>query len=183
MKPSTEVKIFANGSCLGNPGPGGYSSVIREGTHEEMKILTGGFCNTTNNRMALMGPIKGVEYVKTPSKIMVCSNSKYFVDAMTKGWVRRWKGKNWWRSKTEKASSIDLWKRLLKACEPHEVKFVWMSNRTGNNEGAIYENLAKEAAKQWNLPVDHGYEQLSCSLTINKGDSTLISMTPGRSPD
>ena len=153
-----EVTIYTDGGCLGNPGSGGYGVVLRHGNHE--KCLSGGFRLTTNNRMEIMAAIVGLEALKAPCAVTLHTDSKYVVDAMTQGWVLRWKAKNWWRTKDEKAINVDLWERLLKICERHQVKFIWLKGHAGHPENERCDQLAKEAASQPDLPIDEVYEQL-----------------------
>jgi ribonuclease HI len=149
------VNIYTDGGCLGNPGPGGYGVVLRYGEHE--KRLSGGFRLTTNNRMEIMGAIVGLETLKGPCSVTLYSDSKYLVDAMSLGWVRRWKSNGWRRNKTDKAVNPDLWERLLTACERHTVKFVWIKGHAGHQYNEICDVLSKQAASSQNLPVDEGY--------------------------
>lgn len=149
------VNIYTDGGCLGNPGPGGYGVVLRYGEHE--KRLSGGFRLTTNNRMEIMGAIVGLEALKSPCSVTLYSDSKYLVDAMSLGWVRRWKANGWRRNKTDEAVNPDLWERLLTACERHTVKFVWIRGHAGHQYNEICDALSKKAASSQDLPVDEGY--------------------------
>ena len=150
------VNIYTDGGCLGNPGPGGYGVVLRYGQHE--KRLSGGFRRTTNNRMEIMGAIVGLETLKSPCSVTLYSDSKYLVDAMSLGWVRRWKANGWRRNKTDEAVNPDLWERLLTACERHAVKFVWIKGHAGHQYNEICDTLSKQAASSKSLPVDEGYQ-------------------------
>lgn len=152
-----DVSIYTDGGSLGNPGPGGYGVVLRYGEHE--KRLSGGFRRTTNNRMEIMGAIVGLEALKGPCSVTLYSDSKYLVDAMSLGWVRRWKANSWRRNKTDAAVNPDLWERLLGACEPHAVKFVWIKGHAGHKYNEICDTLSKKAAASGNLPPDEEYER------------------------
>ncbi len=152
-----DVTIYTDGGCIGNPGPGGYGVVLRY--HEQEKRLSGGFRRTTNNRMEIMAAIVALESLKTPCSVILHSDSKYVVDAMTKGWVKRWRAKGWWRNQDERAKNSDLWQRLLDACEPHQVTFTWVKGHAGHEGNEICDQLAQGAARQENLPVDAGYEK------------------------
>jgi ribonuclease HI len=157
--PSKDVTIYTDGGCLGNPGPGGYGVVLRCGSHE--KHLSGGFRQTTNNRMEIMAAIVALETLKFPCSVTLHSDSKYLVDAMTLGWVERWQANGWRRNKKEKAVNVDLWKRLLTACRPHRVKFVWVRGHAGHKYNEICDALATKAASGTDLPVDEEYERQS----------------------
>lgn len=150
------VNIYTDGGSLGNPGPGGYGVVLRYGPHE--KRLSGGFRRTTNNRMEIMGAIVGLEALKDSCAVTLYSDSKYLVDAMSLGWVQRWKTNGWRRNKTDKAVNPDLWQRLLTACERHTVKFMWIKGHAGHQFNEICDTLSKKAAAGRDLPVDDGYE-------------------------
>lgn len=151
------VEIHTDGACDPNPGgPGGYGVVLSfGGRHKE---ISGGFRATTNNRMEIYAAIVGLEALKTPCKVSLYSDSKYLVNAMTVGWVVRWKEKNWWRNKTERAANIDLWERLLALCEKHDVDFVWVKGHDGNLLNERCDHLSVLALKQAGLSPDEGYE-------------------------
>ena len=155
VEPLKHVTIHADGSCLGNPGRGGYGVLLQFGTVE--KELSGGFRKTTNNRMELMAAIKGLEAIKYPCLVTVYSDSKYLVDAMSKGWVQRWRSNGWMRTKKDRALNVDLWRKLLRAGKDHEVTFRWIRGHAGNAENERCDQLAVEAANQPNQPCDGGY--------------------------
>ena len=94
-----EVSLYTDGACTGNPGPGGYGVVLVYST--QRKEISGGYRRTTNNRMELMSVIKGLEALKERCKISVFSDSRYVVDAVSKGWAKRWRANGWMRNKNE----------------------------------------------------------------------------------
>src|SRR5690606_18533115 len=118
------VKIYTDGGCLGNPGPGGYAAILIYGEHK--KEISGGYKLTTNNRMELMACIKGLEALKYPCEVTITSDSKYVVDGISKGWAKNWQKNNWMRSNKEKAENIDLWEKLLSLSGYHITHFVWV---------------------------------------------------------
>lgn len=147
-----EVIIYTDGACSGNPGPGGFGTVlIYNGSRKE---LSGGFRETTNNRMEIMAVIKGLEALKQPCKVTVFSDSKYVVDAIEKGWLASWRKNNWRKSNKEKALNVDLWQRLLELMELHDVSFRWVKGHHENEENNRCDELAVTAAKQPELPED-----------------------------
>lgn len=151
------VEIYTDGGCDPNPGgPGGYGIVLTYGGKQ--KEISGGFRSTTNNRMEIFAVIKGLEALKTACKVTVHSDSKYLVNAMTEGWVKRWKENNWWRNKQEKAVNIDLWEKLLSLCEIHGVEFKWVKGHDGNRLNEKCDFLSVTSLKQKDLPIDEGYE-------------------------
>ena len=102
--------------------------------------------------------IVALETLKSPCAVALHSDSKYLVDAMSLGWVERWKAKGWRRNKTDKAVNPDLWQRLLTACERHTVRFVWVKGHAGHRWNEICDTLSKQAASSKDLPPDEGYE-------------------------
>jgi len=163
-----EVTIYTDGGCLGNPGPGGYGVVLRYGRHE--KHLSGGFARTTNNRMEIMAAIVGLEALKDPCRVTLHSDSKYVVDAMTLGWVRRWRANGWKRNKKDKAVNVDLWERLLAACARHEVAFKWVKGHAGHPDNEACDRLANGAAAGKDLPTDEGYESPAAGMSAPSSD-------------
>ena len=137
-----QVYIFSDGACSGNPGPGGYGVILRCDGRE--KELSGGEPQTTNNRMELMGVITGLEALKYPCKVTVQTDSKYVVDGIEKGWAKSWKRNNWIKSDKKPALNSDLWDRLLKLLEIHEVKFTWIKGHAGHPENERCDRLAVE---------------------------------------
>jgi ribonuclease HI len=152
-----DVTIYTDGGADPNPGPGGYGVVLLCGKHR--KELSGGFARTTNNRMEILAAIKGLEALKTPCKVRLHSDSQYLVNAMTLGWARRWQAHHWKRNRHEKAINPDLWERLLKLCETHEVTFVWVKGHAGHRENECCDQLAGQALHKGNLPPDEGYKE------------------------
>ena len=163
-----QVEIYTDGGCDPNPGPGGYGVVLLYGRHR--KELSGGFRLTTNNRMEIYAAIQGMEALAAPSRVTLYSDSGYLVNAMTLGWVQRWRAQNWKRNKREKALNVDLWERLLAQCERHQVEFVWVKGHAGLRENERCDQLSLQALKKKELPVDEGYER---SLLQNQGSFNL----------
>ena len=151
------VIIYTDGACSGNPGPGGYGTVMQYG--DNRKELSGGFRNTTNNRMELLAVIKGLQLLNRPCEVTVFSDSKYIVDAVNKGWARRWQANGWKRNKREKALNPDLWARLLKLLDIHEVSLRWVKGHAGNPGHERADTLAVAASHGDNLAIDEGYEK------------------------
>jgi ribonuclease HI len=152
-----EVVIYTDGGCDPNPGAGGYGVILIYANHK--KEMSGGFCLTTNNRMELFAAIAGLEALKYPCKIILHSDSRYVVNAIAKGWARKWRKNGWWRTKKEKAVNIDLWEKLLALCEKHEVDFKWVKGHADHKFNERCDMLATAALKEPNLPADEGYEQ------------------------
>jgi len=149
------LAIYTDGGCSKNPGPGGYGVVMLQG--KERRELSGGYAHTTNNRMELMGCIKGLEALEGPLPVSVYSDSQYVVNGISKGWAKRWRGNNWMRNRDEAAENSDLWARLLVLCEKHDVQFHWVRGHNGHPENERCDELAVEMTHRENLPPDHGY--------------------------
>lgn len=146
------VHIYTDGSAKGNPGPGGFGTIWVLGEHE--KELARGYRLTTNNRMELLAVIEGLERLKRPGlTVTVTSDSKYVVDAVTKGWVFNWQRKNFKGKK-----NVDLWKRFLRIYPKHDVRFRWIKGHAGHHYNERCDQLAVEAADGPDLAVDEGYE-------------------------
>ena len=152
--PPKSVTIYSDGACLGNPGPGGYGTVLLYGT--QRKELSAGFRRTTNNRMELLGAIAGLEALTQPCKVDAWSDSQYVVHALTKGWLDGWRQRGWRTASKEPVKNQDLWQRLLRAMEPHTIAWHWVRGHTGNPENERCDELAVAAANGSNLQEDEG---------------------------
>ena len=123
------VVIYTDGSSRGNPGPGGYGAVLRytdpAGVLHERE-LSQGYARTTNNRMELMAAIAALEALKRPCEVEVHSDSQYVVNAFNQHWVDGWQRRGWKNAKKEPVKNPDLWKRLIAAAKPHDVRWVWV---------------------------------------------------------
>lgn len=150
-----DVIIYTDGSCIKNPGVGGYGVVLLYGKHR--KELSGGFRLTTNNRMEIMAAIFALRALKEKCKVTLYTDSQYLVNSMMKGWAKKWQRNNWKRNQKEKAKNIDLWQEILQLCNQHEVDFLWVKAHAGIEENERCDYLAFNATKQNNLAVDEGY--------------------------
>ena len=135
-----QVTIYTDGACSGNPGPGGWGAVLQYNGRE--KELYGGETQTTNNRMELSGVIAALEALKEPCAVDLYSDSKYVVDALTKGWAISWRKKGWIKSDKKPALNPDLWEKLLKLTEKHTVACHWVKGHADNK----YNNRCDELA-------------------------------------
>lgn len=153
-----QVKIYTDGAARGNPdGPGGYGTVLEYvDTKGELhaKELSQGYVKTTNNRMELMAVIAGLEALNRPCDVDVYSDSQYVVHAFNQRWIEGWIKKGWKRGKNEPVKNADLWKRLLKAKEPHQVIFHWVKGHAGHPQNERCDTLATTAADGGNLMED-----------------------------
>ncbi|MCK5296034.1 MAG: ribonuclease HI [Alphaproteobacteria bacterium] len=141
------VKLFTDGACSGNPGPGGWGALLRYNGVE--KELSGAEKDTTNNRMELMAAIAGFEKLKRPCEVTIYTDSTYVKDGITK-WVFSWK-KNGWKTASKKpVKNVDLWKRLDEATSRHKIEWVWVKGHSGHAENERVDELARNAIKTLN---------------------------------
>lgn len=154
-----KVTIYTDGACLGNPGPGGYGTVLLygDGKGRNRKELSGGYRLTTNNRMEIMAVIRGLEALKESCQVIVFSDSQYVVKTISLGWALRWRAKNWMIKPTKPRPNADLWKCLLDLCEMHEVEMNWIKGHNGNKENEQCDDLAVTFSKMEKLPADDGF--------------------------
>lgn len=138
-----EVVIYTDGACSGNPGPGGWGTILS--ARGVKKELSGGERSTTNNRMELTAVIRGLQALKRPCKVTVVTDSKYVADAITLGWAKKWKAQGWMRNKKEKALNPDLWEELLNLLSIHEVTFSWVKGHAGHPENERCDEMAVAA--------------------------------------
>ncbi len=142
-----KVEIFTDGACSGNPGPGGWGSILRYNGFE--KELSGGEANTTNNRMELSAVIFALEALKEPCEVELYSDSQYVCNALTQGWAKKWQANGWMRNKREPALNPELWERLLCLCEKHDVHVNWVKGHAGHPENERCDKLAVAQAKKY----------------------------------
>ena len=146
------IRIYTDGAAQGNPGPGGYGTILRYGNNE--KELSEGFRLTTNNRMELLAVIKGLEAIKKDGiPVTIYSDSQYVVNAIEKGWLWGWEKKNF----KDKANP-DLWKLYIPLHRRFKPKFIWIKGHAGHPENERCDQLAVQAALGGNLLVDTNYE-------------------------
>lgn len=154
------IKLYTDGAARGNPeGPGGYGAVLEfVDEHGELhkKELSQGYVRTTNNRMELMAVVAGLEALAQACEVEVYSDSKYVVDAFNQKWIDSWVAKGWKRGKNEPVKNIDIWKRLLKAKDPHKVTFIWVKGHAGHPQNERCDELATTAADGNDLIEDVG---------------------------
>ncbi len=136
------VYLYTDGACSGNPGPGGYGAILKYGKYE--KEICGGEPETTNNRMELLGVIKGLEALNEPCHVILTSDSKYVIDALSLGWAVKWKQNGWMRNKKDPALNPDLWEKLLQLASYHEMEYNWVKGHAGHPENERCDKMAVE---------------------------------------
>lgn len=135
-----QVTIYTDGACSGNPGPGGWGAILQYGSH--IRELSGGEAHTTNNRMELTGVIEALSLLKEPCQVELYSDSKYVIDALSKGWAKSWQARGWVKSDKKPALNPDLWEKLLNLCQRHSVRCHWVKGHADNP----YNNRCDELA-------------------------------------
>jgi len=169
------VTIYTDGACLGNPGPGGYGIVMMFMKHR--REIARGYRKTTNNRMEVLAAIVGLEVLEEPCRVTLVSDSQYLVNAISKGWAKKWQANGWKRNKKERALNPDLWERLLAVCEGHDVEFKWVRGHAGNKENECCDRLATHAAETSATEIDSEYESQASSPSRAPGQANLIGWT------
>jgi ribonuclease HI len=139
------VEIFTDGACSGNPGPGGWGAVMRYGDVE--KEMSGGEPATTNNRMEMMAAIMAIEAVKRPCEIHLHTDSEYLRQGITT-WIHSWKARGWKTADKKPVKNVDLWQRLERAIETHDVHWHWVKGHSGHVENERADELARLAIRQ-----------------------------------
>jgi ribonuclease HI len=139
------VEIFTDGACSGNPGPGGWGAILRYGEVE--KELNGGEPETTNNRMEMMAAIMAIEAVRRPCEIHLHTDSEYLRQGITT-WIHSWKARGWKTADKKPVKNVDLWQRLERAIETHDVHWHWVKGHSGHAENERADELARLAIRQ-----------------------------------
>ena len=143
-----KVQLYTDGACSGNPGPGGWGAVLVYGSRE--KELSGGEAMTTNNRMELLGAINAFEALKAPCEVEFCSDSKYVIDGLSKGWAASWKKNGWKKSDKSPALNPELWDQLLTLSQTHKLNYFWIKGHDGHPENERCDTLATTEADKFN---------------------------------
>ena len=139
---ASQVEIFCDGACSGNPGPGGYGAILRYNGHE--KEISGGEAHTTNNRMELTAAIEALRHLKRPCRVIITTDSQYLVKGITE-WIQGWQRKGWQNSKKEPVLNRDLWEELLRLSAQHNVTWNWIRGHNGHAENERCDVLARGA--------------------------------------
>lgn len=151
------VIMHTDGSCLGNPGPGGWAA--RLDWNGTIKCISGGFAKTTNNRMELYAAISALEALKRPCRVDLYTDSRYVRDAVEKGWLASWKRRGWKKADGKPALNRDLWEQFSALLARHKVSLHWVQGHAGHAENEEVDILAKAAASCRGLPPDTGFGQ------------------------
>ena len=135
-----QIELYTDGACSGNPGPGGYGTILVYGEFE--KQISEGFEQTTNNRMELLGAIAGLEALNQPCEVTIISDSKYLCDAINQGWLENWKARGWKKADKKPVLNPDLWQRLSDLLDIHTVTFEWVKGHAGHKYNEMCDSMA-----------------------------------------
>ena len=138
-----QVEIFTDGACKGNPGPGGWGAILRNGGNE--KELSGSDPATTNNRMELTAIIRALQALKAPCQVQLHTDSRYVIDGITK-WIFGWQRNGWKTAAKKPVLNAELWQELLAATKPHKIDWIWVKGHAGHPENERADVLASNAA-------------------------------------
>lgn len=143
------VEIYTDGACKGNPGPGGWGTILMCEGHT--KELHGGCASTTNNQMELTAAIEGLSALKERCSVKVYSDSSYLVNAFVQGWLDSWKRNGWRKADNKPVLNADLWKKLIALTEQHSVTFIWVKGHAGNPYNEQCDRLAVAEAARYDV--------------------------------
>lgn len=135
-----KVEIYTDGACSGNPGPGGWGTILIYNGHE--KEMSGGEAQTTNNRMELTAVIKGLSALKEACEVTITTDSKYVCDAINQGWLTKWVSNNWRKADKKPVLNVDLWEELLTLLNKHKTTFVWVKGHNDHPQNERCDKLA-----------------------------------------
>ena len=142
-----KIEMFTDGACSGNPGPGGWGTILRyKGVEKE---LSGGEKETTNNRMEMTAVISGLKALNEPCEVDLFTDSKYVCDSIEKGWVYSWKKNNWRKADKKPALNVDLWEEMLILLDKHKVTFHWLKGHNGHPENERCDALAVSETQKY----------------------------------
>ncbi|MCH5276699.1 MAG: ribonuclease HI [Desulfovibrionaceae bacterium] len=148
------VKIHTDGSCLGNPGSGGWAAVMSYGGAR--RELSGGYAQTTNNRMEILGVIRALESLTEPCAVDLHTDSQYVAKAIQDRWLENWQRNGWLTAARKPVKNRDLWERLAALLTRHTVHFHWLKGHAGHAENERCDELARAQAARADLPPDPG---------------------------
>ncbi|MCX6119645.1 MAG: ribonuclease HI [Proteobacteria bacterium] len=146
MQSRSKVKIYTDGACLGNPGPGGWAALMRYGQKE--RLISGSELLTTNNRMELLAVINGLQVLSRSCDVNVVTDSRYVIDAFEKEWINKWVENNWTTSSNSSVKNQDLWMILHSLVNFHEVSWTWVKGHSGHKENEIVDQEARLQAEK-----------------------------------
>ena len=154
-----KVLIYTDGSCINNPGPGGWAAVLSLENSPHRREICGGYRLTTNNRMEIMAAIRALQALKQPCEVLLHTDSQYLRNAFEKNWLTIWQKNSWRKADKKPVLNVDLWRSFLEAMTPHKLSILWLKGHAGHAENERCDFLARTCAQQENLPADEIFEQ------------------------
>ncbi len=154
---SKTINLYSDGSCLGNPGRGGYGVILEYKAKDYTKELSQGYTLTTNNRMEILGVIIGLRAIKEPCNVEIFTDSQYVINAIKKQWLTNWQKNGWKTANKKDVKNKDLWEELYIELQKHKINFNWIKGHSGHPMNERCDELAKLAAEQKKLLEDTGY--------------------------
>jgi ribonuclease HI len=139
------ITLYSDGSSLGNPGPGGWGTILKYKENE--KELSGANSNTTNNQMELTGVIEGLKALKEPCHVKIVSDSKYVVQAINE-WLENWIKNNWRTAGKKPVKNVELWQEYVEVSKPHKIEAFWVKGHAGHEENERCDQLARSEAEK-----------------------------------
>lgn len=149
MSTRSKVTIYTDGSCLGNPGPGGWAAILIHNATETVKEISGGEAYTTNNRMEITAAIEALSAMNIPVEANIFTDSTYLQNAFTKGWLNSWMKRGWVKANKKPVENADLWKKLLQVSEPHLLTWHYVKAHVGHRFNERCDELAKAQASKY----------------------------------
>lgn len=153
-----KVLIYTDGSCLNNPGPGGWAAILQLAGTAHRREICGGYRLSTNNRMEIMAAIKALQALKEPCEVHLYTDSQYLRNAVEKKWLDSWQKADWKKSNKKPVLNADLWRILLDAMSVHKVEIHWLRGHSGHPGNERCDLLSRTCAGQNNLPPDEAFE-------------------------
>ncbi len=153
----TRIQIYTDGSCLGNPGPGGWGALLRH--PDKNREISGGFARTTNNRMEILAVIEALRLLTRPCVVQLYTDSQYVANAIEKKWLAKWQKNGWQSAAKQPVKNRDLWEQLAVLLARHQVRFHWLRGHAGHPENERCDELARAEASKPALPPDPGFAE------------------------
>lgn len=157
-----KVLVHTDGSCLGNPGPGGWAAILHLAGTDHRKEICGAFRLTTNNRMEILAAVRALEALREACEVELFTDSQYLRNAVEKGWLGSWRANGWLKADRKPVLNADLWRLLLPQLERHNLRMRWLKGHSGHAENERCDFLARTSAQGVNLPPDTEFENIQC---------------------
>ena len=141
-----QVKLYTDGACSGNPGPGGWAALLVFGAKE--KLISGGEAETTNNRMEMQGVIRGLKQLSEPCRVAIYTDSKYVLDGFTQ-WLPGWQKRGWKTADKKPVKNVDLWQAMVEVAKPHHIDWHWVKGHSGHAENERVDQAAVAEAMKF----------------------------------